>query len=947
MTNTMILHILSQPSLFIGLGGTGVDILRILKSMLLERGEQIPRHIQFLGIDTADQRTAAEYELLSADEFLPAQVREAEKYLSLLYNHPIQRWWPKIPKNRKNIYGGASQVRAVGRLALHINLEKIKKALRKKIDKIAEINVNAQRRTNQLSAGDALNVYIVSSLCGGTGSGMFLDISLLCQHFLQEKTNCVKGVFVLPEIFANTMAPRRIYANTYAALVELDHLMTVSESRMEAVEFSKDFSLEVNNPPFDWIYLVDKQNEKSGLVNDIETLKRFIAEELQLMLLSEIAEAENGSLDNLKDQLDKERGKRRCYSGLGHCSIDKAQKESIASPYLLAIDLIDKFISPLSQDGEEIDQYLDKYENLTLFHKADIWSRATELLYRKQDEMLEFANSKKQQNSPMATEVLLGKKWKESFTPELEELTQQLLTPLRAYLQKDQEKLLQEVGGVVLLRDLSHKLLERILVEQAKLMQNGQTFTVPANGRSSENLNEINEAPDSLEESQPLFLRIRSGLKNLFSRRQTDTLVFGLSLEEKETAKAWLNLQLKNDISFQLRKALKEIESELQSKINKTRELGDLWRKTKKWLKSEYQYLAKEQDYNAEVSSFRLEIPAVNVIKADFNAFFEQYNYGLDWINDNKQILGAKLIQLADKLIKDNEKSSVKSSSDLEAALLNLKRNPKELDAFFLRANIAATPMIEYSLGSMALGERVLPRAAYIAYPERFEIDFKKAMGAQSLASIDNTAPELVSLKGFNQIIFTQKVFGLPAFAIASAHKEWMEKYWLESQSTKGHIWENPHLLEDLFSGVNDNKEAWELLGKAQAYGLLPWDCREQTIKVKEYPFDFNNLLYGSSMLKNVFQLYLHLVCNVRTERYEQLEDLIKAFEEGTHSSRLPDETLKRIQELRQKVEKYGSIDLDRMKREHIDALKTACKNDKITIPIQRFYHQIQEALQP
>jgi predicted metal-dependent hydrolase len=77
-------------------------------------------------------------------------------------------------------------------------------------------------------------IYIVGSLCGGTGSSLFLDIAVLVRHRLHQiapdAQPFIVGVFFLPSVFANDPDLRSkpdflpiLQANGYAALKELEH----------------------------------------------------------------------------------------------------------------------------------------------------------------------------------------------------------------------------------------------------------------------------------------------------------------------------------------------------------------------------------------------------------------------------------------------------------------------------------------------------------------------------------------------------------------------------------------------------------------------------------------------------------------------------------------------------------------------------------------------------
>ena len=76
----------------------------------------------------------------------------------------------------------------------------------------------------------ALRVIIVSSLAGGTGSGIILPVALYVRNYLKthfaQAANIVRGFFLLPEVFYGVIpgaAERNnLKCNAYATLRELD-----------------------------------------------------------------------------------------------------------------------------------------------------------------------------------------------------------------------------------------------------------------------------------------------------------------------------------------------------------------------------------------------------------------------------------------------------------------------------------------------------------------------------------------------------------------------------------------------------------------------------------------------------------------------------------------------------------------------------------------------------
>src|SRR5205823_4632527 len=134
----------------------------------------------------------------------------------------IDDWWPtNIPINAIN--AGAGQVRARGRLALFAKSKNIFAAVDKAIRDVSLIKASKQMYKEDFRISDrgGVEVYIVGSLAGGTGSGTFLDIAFIARSFLDSLSN-VTGVLVLPQIFASLPGVALVKPNAYAALKEIE-----------------------------------------------------------------------------------------------------------------------------------------------------------------------------------------------------------------------------------------------------------------------------------------------------------------------------------------------------------------------------------------------------------------------------------------------------------------------------------------------------------------------------------------------------------------------------------------------------------------------------------------------------------------------------------------------------------------------------------------------------
>src|SRR5665811_887753 len=140
------------------------------------------------GIDTAPQeqlgRDAPE---LSQDEFLYASDFNMDFYVGpeFIDRHPAIRTWWRGYENlaMRNIKAGAGQKRPVGRLALFVRREEV----------VARVKEQVQRIFNSKVFGElpkeyrkSINLYVVSSTCGGTGTGQFIDLAYIAQRTIRD-----------------------------------------------------------------------------------------------------------------------------------------------------------------------------------------------------------------------------------------------------------------------------------------------------------------------------------------------------------------------------------------------------------------------------------------------------------------------------------------------------------------------------------------------------------------------------------------------------------------------------------------------------------------------------------------------------------------------------------------------------------------------------------------
>ena len=306
----------------IGLGGTGRDVLMRIRRLIVERYgdfKQLPI-ISFVHIDTdkgasntTGLRTGNAYhgvDLRFSDAEKVAatmtrsevdnMTRELSRNVSNYDGSPgvysnISSWFPPhLLNNLKAIDEGAQAIRPVGRLAFFHNYRKIKAAIE-----------SAEQRTrghgafmirNNWSVDDKLNVFVVGSLCGGTGSGVFLDIAYcLRQMYGNDDAQIVSYLVMSPQLYGDTSDQ---YANTYAALKELNYYASAGTTFKAEYDLQNLEFVDESRPPFEYVYLVSNRTKSNYKILEKSKLCNVIAHKITLDFAGELAPALSANRDN-------------------------------------------------------------------------------------------------------------------------------------------------------------------------------------------------------------------------------------------------------------------------------------------------------------------------------------------------------------------------------------------------------------------------------------------------------------------------------------------------------------------------------------------------------------------------------------------------------------------------------------------------------------------------
>lgn len=269
------------PSLIIGLGGFGIKVLAQIAEDIRDRFgslEALPL-IRLLGIDT-NPEILKEYQAassedqrgFSANNIMVLGLQRPSYYFKPVDGKPNVADWLsqemlyRIPRNLR-----PSGARAFGRLALVDNYRSVKKRLIAELDACTDRTglEQALLSTRMQLWTEQPRVYLVSSSCGGSGSGMIFDLGYLLKHILKKRScpeSTVTAALLTPGMESardsrlgssqnSSKSSPLALGNTCATLTEL-HYYSSSKSQFLANYSKQDAPVYDEGKPFEHCYLL-------------------------------------------------------------------------------------------------------------------------------------------------------------------------------------------------------------------------------------------------------------------------------------------------------------------------------------------------------------------------------------------------------------------------------------------------------------------------------------------------------------------------------------------------------------------------------------------------------------------------------------------------------------------------------------------------------------------
>ncbi|MFT4040683.1 MAG: tubulin-like doman-containing protein [Thermomicrobiales bacterium] len=295
-----------MPGIFIGIGGIGGSIVAKLDEALRVRvalaGEspsarEAADQFRFLLLDTWKDGVSAGFDASQVLDLPEGKDKfDVDAKVESWWrggDNAFRNWWPQrtLPGGESGApllagpyASGAGQLRVKGRLAYRISLTGQGRAAE---DAVQE---NLREISAVLGPAAGINtvpVYLVSSLGGGSGSGMVLTFA---QHLRQTLPEYCPLIGVFPLASVTEMGPgaadrSSIWANTDSALREIDYCQRVAGTPDNVLSPFFQWPGQGNviygdKRPFEYVYLFGRDNQSGQSLGEFSSYIELMTEAL-------------------------------------------------------------------------------------------------------------------------------------------------------------------------------------------------------------------------------------------------------------------------------------------------------------------------------------------------------------------------------------------------------------------------------------------------------------------------------------------------------------------------------------------------------------------------------------------------------------------------------------------------------------------------------------------
>lgn len=274
-----------KRTLYIGLGGTGFKTLLHTKRAFVETYGEVPPMVKFLVVDSDINQSSyslpSSYGEVKFDPSEISNVSVTQAKAKVAHNRTRLTWLPdRNLQAVEDLVNGCGMVRTNGRIAFSFNYTKIKQNIHTQLNNLCSLTIVHNDLYELI--GNSVEVNLVFSIAGGTGSGNFIDMAYLVKDIFKQQalpeTSKIVGYMVLPDVYDAqlTFGKDRLYPNGYGSLADLDYYMHKTFNENMNVEYLMN-QVRIEGSPFNNIIAIGNKNHNGDVINDCEHLSQMMS----------------------------------------------------------------------------------------------------------------------------------------------------------------------------------------------------------------------------------------------------------------------------------------------------------------------------------------------------------------------------------------------------------------------------------------------------------------------------------------------------------------------------------------------------------------------------------------------------------------------------------------------------------------------------------------------
>lgn len=311
-----------SPTLVIGLGTAGLKILELFQQFVFEEYGRYDLPIfSFLSFET--WQNIPKHRSIDLNPIVIRDMNQIKFRMKERPNDPavkaMDAWLPSDLRMDEAFVAGARGLRPGGRLILWHNWNEVYNKILEAWQGILNVDNKKRaetmlrelylRRGMKVTHEDVLIsphpvVYVVGTFCGGSCSGMFIDMGFLVKSICGGSP--ATGIFTLISTDDAKQRENKIPTlNCYGALRELDfYYQDVPEGAWSYVLGDGDLRVEAgkNSFPYDPLFLISRKSE-SGIILKEDSLNQMIAMKIFLDIIGGVRAFEDSVRTDLQPKI--------------------------------------------------------------------------------------------------------------------------------------------------------------------------------------------------------------------------------------------------------------------------------------------------------------------------------------------------------------------------------------------------------------------------------------------------------------------------------------------------------------------------------------------------------------------------------------------------------------------------------------------------------------------